>query len=69
MNCAALPEDLAESLLFGHLKGSFTGATRDTEGFFRQAHRGTLFLDEIGELTPQLQAKLLRAIQEKEVLR
>ena len=68
VNCAALPEDLAESLLFGHLKGSFTGATRDTEGFFRQAHRGTLFLDEIGELTPQLQAKLLRAIQEKEVL-
>jgi two-component system response regulator FlrC len=68
VNCAALPEELAESLLFGHLKGSFTGATRDTEGFFRQAHRGTLFLDEIGELTPQLQAKLLRAIQEKEVL-
>ncbi len=68
VNCAALPEELAESLLFGHLKGSFTGATRDTEGFFRQAHSGTLFLDEIGELTPQLQAKLLRAIQEKEVL-
>ena len=68
VNCAALPEELAESLLFGHLKGSFTGATRDTEGFFRQAHRGTLFLDEIGELTPQLQAKLLRAIQEKEIL-
>ena len=68
VNCAALPEELAESLLFGHLKGSFTGATRDTAGFFRQAHRGTLFLDEIGELTTQLQAKLLRAIQEKEVL-
>ncbi len=68
VNCAALPEDLAESLLFGHLKGSFTGAARNTEGFFKQANSGTLFLDEIGELTPQLQAKLLRAIQEKEIL-
>ena len=68
VNCAALPEALAESLLFGHAKGAFTGATRSTEGFFAQAQGGTLFLDEIGELTLPLQAKLLRAIQEKEVL-
>jgi two-component system response regulator FlrC len=68
VNCAALPEALAESLLFGHAKGAFTGATRSTEGFFTQAQGGTLFLDEIGELTLPLQAKLLRAIQEKEVL-
>jgi two-component system response regulator FlrC len=68
VNCAALPESLAESLLFGHVKGSFTGATKDTEGFFTQADGGTLFLDEIGELQPMLQAKLLRAIQEREVL-
>ena len=66
VNCAALPENLAESLLFGHVKGSFTGATRDTEGFFSQADGGTLFLDEIGELQPLLQAKLLRVIQERE---
>ena len=68
VNCAALPENLAESLLFGHMRGAFTGATRNTEGFFTQAHGGTLFLDEVGELSPQLQAKLLRAIQEKDVL-
>ena len=68
VNCAALPESLAESLLFGHMRGAFTGATRNTDGFFTQAHGGTLFLDEVGELSPQLQAKLLRAIQEKEVL-
>ena len=68
VNCAALPETLAESLLFGHVKDSFTGATRDTEGFFSQADGGTLFLDEIGELQPLLQAKLLRVIQEREVL-
>ena len=59
---------MAESLLFGHAKGAFTGATRSTDGFFTQAQGGTLFLDEIGELTLPLQAKLLRAIQEKEVL-
>lgn len=68
VNCAALPESLAESLMFGHAKGSFTGATRDTDGFFSQANGGTLFLDEIGELQPLLQAKLLRAIQEREIL-
>ena len=68
VNCAALPESLAESLLFGHVKGSFTGATKDTEGFFRQADGGTLFLDEVGELQPLLQAKLLRVVQEREVL-
>jgi two-component system response regulator FlrC len=68
VNCAALPESLAESLLFGHAKGAFTGATKSTDGFFTQAQGGTLFLDEIGELTLALQAKLLRAIQEKEVL-
>jgi two-component system response regulator FlrC len=68
VNCAALPESLAESLLFGHAKGAFTGATKSTDGFFTQAQGGTLFLDEIGELTLALQAKLLRAIQEKEIL-
>ena len=68
VNCAALPESLAESLLFGHTRGAFTGATRSTDGFFTQAHGGTLFLDEIGELTLPLQAKLLRAIQEREII-
>ena len=68
VNCAALPETLAESLLFGHTRGAFTGATRSTDGFFAQAHGGTLFLDEIGELTLPLQAKLLRAIQEREII-
>jgi two-component system response regulator FlrC len=67
VNCAALPESLAESLLFGHAKGAFTGATKSTVGFFEQAEGGTLFLDEIGELPLQIQAKLLRAVQEKEI--
>jgi two-component system response regulator FlrC len=68
VNCAALPETLAESLLFGHAKGSFTGASQKTDGVFSQADGGTLFLDEIGELPLSLQAKLLRVIQEKEVV-
>ena len=67
VNCAALPESLAESLLFGHTKGAFTGAAKSTIGFFERAEGGTLFLDEIGELSLQIQAKLLRAIQEKEI--
>lgn len=67
VNCGALPETLLESELFGHKKGSFTGATTDKKGLFRSADRGTLFLDEIGEMPHQLQVKLLRAVQEQEV--
>ncbi len=65
VNCGALPEDLAESLLFGHKKGAFTGACNDHKGYFAEAHGGSLFLDEIGELSPLLQTKLLRVLQEK----
>ena len=69
INCGAIPENLMEDLLFGHEKGAFTGAIKEHKGVFEQADTGTLFLDEIGELPPNLQTKLLRVLQERNVTR
>ena len=69
VNCAAIPEELIESELFGHEKGSFTGATEKQIGKFEQADKGTIFLDEVGDMSPKTQAKVLRVLQEGEVER
>jgi DNA-binding NtrC family response regulator len=69
LNCSALPAELVESELFGHMRGSFTGATSDHAGLFHAAHGGTLFLDEIADLLPRTQAKVLRALENGEILR
>ena len=69
MNCAAIPSELIESELFGHMKGSFTGAVQDRAGKFEQANGGTLFLDEIGDMSLAAQAKVLRVLQDGVVTR
>jgi len=69
INCSAIPDNLMESELFGHVKGAFTGAVASKKGLFEMAHGGTIFLDEIGDLSPVIQVKLLRVIQEREFMR
>ena len=69
VNCAALTETLLETELFGHVRGSFTGAYRDRIGVFEQAHRGTVFMDEVGETTPRMQGLLLRFLETGEIQR
>jgi two-component system response regulator AtoC len=69
VNCSAITSELAESLLFGHKKGSFTGATENRAGYFEQADQGTIFLDEIGDMDLEIQAKVLRILEDKNVRR